>query len=55
MYTLTPGQVFLECKPIRGAARIRVETATLAFAAIPDFFGADMVLSDRRLLPVSSR
>jgi len=45
-YTLIPGQAFLECQPIRGAARIRVEAAT-RFAVIPDFFGADMVFDPR--------
>ena len=45
-YTLAPGQAFLECQPIRSAARIRVEAAT-RFAVIPDFFGADMVFDPR--------
>jgi hypothetical protein len=45
-YTLAPGQAFVECKPIRSAARIRVEAAT-RFAVIPDFFGADMVFDPR--------
>jgi len=45
-YTLAPGQAFLECKPIRNAARIRVKAAT-RFAVIPDFFGADMVFDPR--------
>ena len=45
-YTLARGQAFLECKPVRGAARIRVEAAT-RFAVIPDFFGADMIFDPR--------
>jgi hypothetical protein len=45
-YALARGQAFLECKPIRSAARIRVEAAT-RFAVIPDFFGADMVFDPR--------
>ena len=45
-YILARGQAFLECKPIRNAARIRVEAAT-RFAVIPDFFGADMVFDPR--------
>jgi hypothetical protein len=45
-YSLARGQAFLECKPVRSAARIRVEAAT-RFAVIPDFFGADMVFDPR--------
>ena len=45
-YSLARGQAFLECKPIRNAARMRVEAAT-RFAVIPDFFGADMVFDPR--------
>ena len=46
VYSLARGQAFVECKPIRNAARIRVEAAT-RFAVIPDFFGADMVFDPR--------
>ena len=45
-YSLARGQAYLECKPIRNAARMRVEAAT-RFAVIPDFFGADMVFDPR--------
>jgi hypothetical protein len=45
-YALSPSQAFLECRPSRHAARIRVEAAT-RFAVIPDFFGADMVFDPR--------
>ncbi len=46
VYSLARGQEYVECKPIRSAARIRVEAAT-RFAVIPDFFGADMVFDPR--------
>ena len=46
VYSLGRGQQFLECKPMRGAARIRIEAA-MRFAVIPDFFGADMVFDPR--------
>jgi hypothetical protein len=45
-YSLGRGQAFLECRPIRNAARIRIDAAT-RFAVIPDFFGADMVFDPR--------
>jgi len=45
-YSLARGRVFVECKPIQNAARIRVEAAT-RFAVLPDFFGADMVFDPR--------
>ena len=45
-YSLARGRVFLECKPVQNAARIRVEAAT-RFAVLPDFFGADMVFDPR--------
>ena len=45
-YVLSRGRVFVECKPLQNAARIRIEAAT-RFAVLPDFFGADMVFDPR--------
>jgi len=45
-YLLSRGRVFIECKPLQNAARIRIEAAT-RFAVLPDFFGADMVFDPR--------
>ncbi|HUT35325.1 MAG TPA: hypothetical protein VNE39_17695 [Planctomycetota bacterium] len=45
-YSLARGRVFIECRPVQNAGRIRVEAAT-RFAVLPDFFGADMVFDPR--------
>jgi hypothetical protein len=50
VYGLARGQAFVECKPLRNAAQVRVEAAT-RFAVIPDFFGADMVFDPRAYKP----